>query len=131
MRSRRALTPAEADATIAQRLLRKRTREAPEPVVEAADTRCAAPEPVQAVEEPMCSICLTELSAADHGTTHCGHKFHSACLASWMLVDRKHSCPECRAHVGASATRSRMFLAEGEQPRQTDGTKRMPRFHGG
>jgi hypothetical protein len=45
--------------------------------------------------------------------------------------DRRHTCPECRAHVSASASKSRLFVADKERqsPPRTD--KRMPRFHGG
>lgn len=82
--------------------------------------------------EPQCSICLELLVDDDYGTTTCGHSFHAACLARWMIIDRKHSCPECRAHVGASASRSRLFSNKDtqQQPRQSD-ERKWPRFHGG
>ena len=82
--------------------------------------------------EEICSICLSELSCGDSGATQCGHKFHAACLATWVGLGH-HSCPECRECIG-SASRSRMFAPPAERPRPgSDGMSslRMPRFHGG
>ena len=82
--------------------------------------------------EALCPICLCELSGSDYGTTQCGHSFHTECLSIWMIHDRRHTCPECRAHVGASASRSRMFAATGESHNlPVLRAARMPRFHGG
>ena len=86
------------------------------------------PAPAAPAPNAMCSICLEELSEGEFGTTVCGHQFHSACLATWMLRDVRHTCPECRTTIEA-ASRSRMFVTPELQPRREG--KRMPRFHGG
>lgn len=94
------------------------------------------------VEEENCSICLCNLSDDDFGTTHCGHRFHTSCLATWMYKDRRHTCPECRTFIGGAGSRSRMFVppTSGEETPRPDPTsegtgkqdgKRPRRFHGG
>ena len=50
------------------------------------------------LEETCCSICQTELLAADSTKRMpCGHAFHSACIVPWL--QNKNTCPDCRAEV--------------------------------
>lgn len=133
-------TPAPAggtDAPIAKCPKRKRA------CAEAQPARLQHPEPTKEPDEATCSICLMALCDGKSGLTHCGHSFHSACLATWMLTCRAHTCPECRAYVGASASMSRMFVTVSDKEQEKDewpprknlradkAGKRMPRFHGG
>jgi len=124
-------TGTATDALISEHLLRKRARERQQ-----QPSRAVAPkheEPAPPAEET-CPICLCGLSDPDlgaSGTTVCGHKFHLSCLSTWMAMDHRRTCPECRTFVGGSASKSRMFVADAQrQPRRND-DKRMPRFHGG
>ena len=44
-----------------------------------------------------CSICMDDLDdSRDEHTLSCSHRFHSACLLSWVLSGNQ-SCPLCRA----------------------------------
>lgn len=130
-RSLRSAGAAATDELISERLIRKRARdEQPSRTVVRKCEETALHQP-----EETCPICLCGLSDPDagaSGTTVCGHKFHLSCLSTWMAMDQRHTCPECRSYLGGSASRSRMFVAEGaqRQPRRSD-DKRMPRFHGG
>ena len=120
---------ASAQTSIARRLIRKRPLAA-RPSEEPPNTELRSDPPGE--PEALCPICLCELSGSDFGTTQCGHSFHTECLSIWMIHDRRHTCPECRAHVGASASRSRMFAATGESHNiPVLRAARMPRFHGG
>ena len=126
--------PPAAAESIAQRLLRKRPL-AVSPALEEPQQSTRGPvlrnEPSKEESEDLCPICLCELAGSDFGTTSCGHSFHADCLSTWMIQDRRHTCPECRAHVGASASRSRMFAAAGASNNVPVLRARMPRFHGG
>jgi hypothetical protein len=51
------------------------------------------PPPASAVEEDDCSICMTPLTNNVVLTT-CGHKFHSACVTTWL--NSHNTCPMCR-----------------------------------
>ena len=117
-----------AQTSIARRLIRKR----PLAARPSEEPRQSYPPDKPPEPEALCPICLCELSGSDYGTTQCGHSFHTECLSIWMIHDRRHTCPECRAHVGASASRSRMFAATGESHNlPVLRAARMPRFHGG
>ena len=119
---------ASAQTSIARRLIRKR----PLAARPSEEPRQSYPPDKPPEPEALCPICLCELSGSDFGTTQCGHSFHTECLSIWMIHDRRHTCPECRAHVGASASRSRMFAATGEAHNlSVRRPARMPRFHGG
>ena len=133
-------TPPEAAQPIACRLNRKRppaawpASEDPQQsrrVIKETKTVLRNEPPNKELED-LCPICLCELSGSDDfGTTLCGHSFHANCLSTWMIQDRRHTCPECRAYVGASASRSRMFAAAGKSNNLPLLRARMPRFHGG
>jgi len=45
-----------------------------------------------------CAICMStyERNDAVVWSNHCPHMFHRDCLVSWLLKDRKASCPCCR-----------------------------------
>jgi hypothetical protein len=123
--------PTAAQSSIAKRLVRKRPAAWPASEDPQQSTRGPVPRNEREEPEDLCPICLCELGS-DFGTTHCGHSFHADCLSTWMIQDRRHTCPECRAYVGASASRSRMFAAAGESHNvPVLRPARMPRFHGG
>ena len=43
-----------------------------------------------------CTICLEPITANDVTVElHCGHKFHSACIAEWF--QKELTCPNCRS----------------------------------
>lgn len=48
-----------------------------------------------------CAVCLEnidpDLPAYTRMTLLCGHRFHVACMADWLI--RAHSCPQCRCMV--------------------------------
>ena len=130
---RRQSTNGAADNAITSRFLRSKRQREEETTTSAVDEQQQqSAEPV----EEICSICLSDLDDGPSGTTSCGHKFHTKCLATWMVCCKAHSCPECRTYVGASGSASRMFIAEetttppSQTMRPTPG-KRMPRFAGG
>ena len=41
-----------------------------------------------------CSICLESSDDTDFVLLNCGHKFHTSCLANWLI--NKRNCPICR-----------------------------------
>ncbi len=45
-----------------------------------------------------CSICITPLFASDKKVvqTKCNHLFHVSCLAEWIRINEKKTCPCCR-----------------------------------
>ena len=45
-----------------------------------------------------CVICFNTLRS-NVRTLQCGHKFHMACLSTWLRLHR--NCPTCRARVVA------------------------------
>ena len=46
-------------------------------------------------EDDKCPICLNLLTESDVYKTHCGHSFHTGCIAQI----RKEKCPMCRANL--------------------------------
>lgn len=48
-------------------------------------------------EEPVCAICLDELSQLPCCETQCSHRFHRRCMESWL--DSGSVCPLCMRHV--------------------------------
>ncbi|CAD6238672.1 unnamed protein product [Miscanthus lutarioriparius] len=51
-----------------------------------------------------CAVCIAELRDGDEGRAlpRCGHRFHAACVDSWLR--RRHTtCPLCRACVVVAA----------------------------
>ena len=65
-------------------------------------TILAPPRRVSAIDEAdTCAICLCceGMAAGDTTTLHCGHSFHSGCIARWLK--RSGQCPTCRAFIQA------------------------------
>ena len=141
----RASPSSSASESIAWRLQQRRPHESlpqltgrtAEPQRKRTRTSLSQPEAQGNDSSPpggLCSVCLCDFDDGDgdFGTTHCGHTFHTACLARWMLCDRRHTCPECRSHIASAGSRSRMFVASNEErPQSSHNDKRLPRFHGG
>ena len=49
-------------------------------------------------ENPMCSICLTDITL-NKKELSCKHKYHKICIDKWL--ERKTTCPVCRKEVGS------------------------------
>ena len=52
---------------------------------------------VDDAEPTNCSICQETLSSTHTRLTHCGHRFHTSCIAEWFT--QSVSCPMCRHDI--------------------------------
>ena len=47
---------------------------------------------------PLCSICLSDVSAIDFQMDCCLSKFHHDCLNKWIIFGSR-KCPNCRSNI--------------------------------
>ena len=69
-------------------------------VVHPTPAQIAAGSAVVTVEDAAptnCSICQDTLSPTHTRLTHCGHRFHTSCIAEWFT--QSVSCPMCRHDI--------------------------------
>ncbi|XP_051873977.1 E3 ubiquitin-protein ligase TRAIP isoform X2 [Pristis pectinata] len=65
-----------------------------------------------------CTICSDYFdNFKDVAAIHCGHTFHSECLAQWFYSAPSRTCPQCRIQVSARYIVNKLFfdVGEGEQ----------------
>ncbi|XP_069792672.1 E3 ubiquitin-protein ligase TRAIP isoform X3 [Narcine bancroftii] len=65
-----------------------------------------------------CTICSDYFdNFKDVAAIHCGHTFHSDCLAQWFHSAPSRTCPQCRIQVSARYIVNKLFfdVGEGEQ----------------
>lgn len=67
--------------------------------------------PLPVHDTQTCPICLGPLSEDDIKTGNCLHSIHKECLQSWMVKDKKLSCPVCREAYASAAELNELFGA--------------------
>lgn len=63
-------------------------------------------DPPKDIGDTVCAICLSPLSEQLISNAACAHIFHTECYNSWLVKDRKRSCPICREPVDSRPSSS-------------------------